>query len=127
VGNNQSSVKSGFAISILVAVGSWLTGSNSTPIINPDWVKNVQNLLANIPIVGPYVTVVPVDLFTMVLSIVAAWGMASLLIGKFMGFKGIILAAVFGSLIVFMLTGMSIFDLWTNIVTQLAGAQQVTA
>ena len=105
-----STMKSGFAVSVLVAVMSWLTGSASTPIINPAWVKVIQELLAKAPLVGPYFAAVPLEALVVVFSLIAAWAMASFLLGRIAGFTGLIVAFVFGCLIWFAFTGQSIFD-----------------
>ena len=109
-------MKSGFAISCAVAVFSFLTGSSTTPIVNPAFVKNLQNLLSNAfnpvsPVVGSWITAFPLDLFTMLLSLVVIWALASWLVKSVLGWTGIMIAFFIGLLLWSGLTGQGLLPI----------------
>ena len=114
MGDGKGNVKSGLAISLGVTLLNWAAGGFS--FVNPDWVGSIQKLLGQIPYIGPYILLAPLEPFTLVLSILAIWGFLTIVLNRILGIKNLLICFVAGVVVLILVCGMNVFDIWKAIV-----------
>lgn len=100
-----------FMISLIANVLLYLYSINrGTPLINPAWIQTLHQFLSTLPVIGPYMPHVSLDLLAFIASFVIIWLVSSFVIdflkGAFGGF-GYLIALLLGAY----LAGL-IFGLW---------------
>ena len=97
--------------SLFAQIGGLMLGLTQTPMLNAKWCESIVSAAGQLPVVGPYLAKIPLELFSMILGFIILWCVGYCLLTWLSGSLGFIVALVAGALLVAYLYGGISFNI----------------